>query len=95
MEPKFKVGEEVILQSRRFPELSGECKVLEVKYNPDGFYYDIDGIRTGCYFCYKLTIESPDPQAPWWSEVVIKKKYFPSSESFDKLMSSLKQPQRV
>lgn len=91
----YKVGEEVILQSVSFPELSGECIVLEVKPNPTGQYYDVDGISTGSYFSYKLTIERPDPQVPWWTEVVIKKKHKPSDQSFDRLMSSLKEPQKA
>lgn len=77
--PLFSVGEEVLLQSVRYPELNGECTVLDVRNSTDN--------KT---FGYKLTIAAPEPTNGWWIQSALRKKHKPSDHSFDSLMADLK-----
>lgn len=104
MEPLYKIGELVVRQapSTNYPEDNGEYLVLEVitvedyriMYSPtnfgkltSNFYYKLDGLATKLKVSGMISCHS--------AEQFLRKKHLPSSESFDKLMSSLKQPQRV
>lgn len=91
-QPKFSAGEQVILQSKAYPEYNGEATVLEIHPTTGGT--NREGVRTvqGGY-AYKLTIESP---VSWgWHELALRKKHDGSEFTFDQLMSTLKQPCNV
>lgn len=88
--PLFEVGEEVILQSKAYPEYNGEAVVISYKVSTGGI--DRDGVKhVDGGFSYRLTIDSPVPNR-MWHELAIKKKHKPSEMSFDGLMSFLKSP---
>lgn len=93
MNAKFSVGEEVILQSKAYPEFNGEAVVLEVFCSTGGV--DRDGIRfiEGGY-AYMLTIKSPTIGRKW-HEAALRKKHQPSEFTFNSLMDNLKLPQKV
>lgn len=93
MEPKFKVGEEVILQSDNYPEVNGECVVLSVEPF-SGTTRGRNGTTVkGEAFSYRTTIEAPSGLP--WNQIALRKKHKPSDQSFDQIISSLKQPQKV
>lgn len=86
-QPKFSVGEQVILQSKGCPELNGDCVVLEVDTNFD------DGIPG-----YRLTIPCTKDDEGFdilWCQTALRKKHDGSEFTFDQLMSTLKQPCNV
>ncbi len=80
--PKFKIGEEVILQSVESPHMNGECIVLDIDTDFE------DGIPG-----YRLTIpcnKDEEGLDMLWDESAIKKKYKGSEFSFESLMENLK-----
>lgn len=87
-QPKFKIGEEVILQSNNYPELNGLCTVLSVS--------PFDGLtrgRNGTYvkgeaFSYLTTIECPSGLQ--WNQIALRKKPKLSDDDFSSLMDKLK-----
>lgn len=89
-EPLFSVGEEVLLQSKAYPEYNGEAVVIF--YSPSAGGIDREGVRhIQGGFAYKLSIDSPVPNK-MWHETALKKKPKPSELSFQELVSSLKTP---
>lgn len=79
--PLFSVGEEVVLQSKAYPELNGECIV----------HFATAGIRTDTgepSWVYSLSIENP--YGVLWAECALRKKHKPSKHSFDSLVAELK-----
>ncbi len=92
-QPKFSIGEQVILQSKAYPECNGEATVLDIL--PTVGAVDRKGVLTvqGGY-SYKLTIETPE-QYRYWHELALRKKHDGSEFTFDQLMSTLKQPCNV
>lgn len=103
----YKVGEEVILQSIRSPELNGDAVVLEVLSNEDNnkrLRRLVPNIRFPPEGgdVYILTTPAPGREmrgfaipenAIPWGEKALRKKYKPG-KSFEELMSTL-QPGRV
>ena len=102
--PKFKVGELVVRQapSTNYPEDNGEYVVLDVitveeyrmiystaKFGElsSSFYYKLEGLATKLSFTGVVSCHS--------AEAFLKKKHKPSDQSFDQIMSSLKQPQKA
>lgn len=86
-QPKFKVGEEVILQSRSYPELNGETVILSVHGAKCGMNRDGVIVVEGG-FSYLLTIESPI-ECKRWHELAVKKKHKPSEFDFQSLITNL------
>ena len=86
--PYFKVGEEVILESKYAPHLNGECTVLEVIKSVRSFNVDTGERKTG-NILYKLTIETPN--GCHWSQSALRKKH-EGGEDFKSLMNNLKSP---
>ena len=96
--PRFKVGEVVTLQSKYYSHTNGEYAILGVidqityeKLYPSfiggqGYYYDL-GIKWTGNKCGRMCKHC--------SEQSLKKKHKPSDQSFDQIMSSLKQPQKA
>lgn len=79
-QPYFKVGEEVTLQSLELPQYNGD--------------YTISYIERGGGYWYNLgfTLEDDIEQGgTFWAERCLKKKYPPSTESFDELIKELKE----
>ncbi len=92
-QPKFSVGEQVILQSKAYPEYNGEAIVLAIRPTAGGV--NREGVRAieGGY-AYHLTIDSPNAYTGW-HELALRKKHDGSEFTFDQLMSTLKQPCNV
>lgn len=99
MEPKFKLGEEVILQHKTHPHLNGEYVVLSM-IDKDTFNESHKGWYCNGNYGYNIGVvlnhsSGNGSTSKYVGENNLRKKHLPSSESFDKLMSWLKQPQRV
>ena len=103
MEPLYRVGELVVRNAPNgnFPEGNGEY-IVESVITEDEFrrvYSKVNwtNLRVGYY--YKLAgfgvLSKTGAILRHSHEVFLKKKHLPSSESFDKMTSSLKQPQRA
>lgn len=93
-QPKFKVGEEVILQST-YEEYNGETVVLEIRpganygVTSSGETYPTSGVA------YILACGSPNGNGPLsggWAEQSIKKKHQPGEMNFEQLMNWVRQP---
>ncbi len=101
--PKFKVGEVVILQSKRMPVYNGEYTVVDYcppVCNGESVYEGITYIFTGSPEgtpVYDVSIKDNNRYILTVSEEILFKKHLPSTESYETLMSSLKlgQPVRV
>ena len=102
--PLFAIGELVVRQapSTNYPEDNGEYVVLDiitveeyrviystVKFGElsSSFYYKLDGLATKLSLTGVVSCHS--------AEAFLKKKHKPSDQSFDQIMSSLKQPQKA
>jgi hypothetical protein len=83
----FKVGEEVILQSKCNPELNGDCVVLNafLTFGRHHFPDVVTQARAG--YGYFTTIECPDGMA--WDETSLRKKHKPSTESLSTMIEEL------
>jgi len=91
-QPKFAIGEIVILQSKRFPELNGEYQVVDV-VSPgesrlvDGFSMVND--RGG--FGYSLGVRAAG-HSGWWCESALRKRHQPGEYSWQDLKTILRLP---
>lgn len=92
MSPRFNIGEQVILQSVRHPELNGgPYTISEQNYmingrdvntgeiGPPGYRYQLKEIKTpgGPYQIGQIV---------WWQESALRKYYPPADKSFSELM---------
>lgn len=94
---KFQVGETVILQSDRRPDLNGEYTITEVMHEKQYWVCAFTGqtrysLDRG--FNYRLDVPH---MAPSGSEILnressLRKKYEGSDDSFEEMMSKLKSP---
>jgi hypothetical protein len=97
MQPKFSVGEVVVLQSVELPERNGEYTVSAVWIPPghivvDSFPYRVTDVT------YRL--EGADEPIPHgvhkgpalWNESALRKKHIPGEFGFTDLMASLSSP---
>ena len=88
--PLFEIGENVILQSRSFPEYNGEEIIIDIRRSNDNKALTLNGIiDTGTPWGYKLNIQHP--LCGWWSEVALRKKHKPSEDSYESMINKLKQ----
>jgi len=90
MNPKFSVGEVVILQSVRQPECNGEASVLSVEVGERPLREAsemLDGVH------YKLNVYGQHGNL--WHESALRKKHQPGEHSFTGLMAALKNPVSV
>ena len=102
--PKFKVGEEVILVSRDFPEYNGEyiveavvtegdivcCKITHNTRRIRGqdYVYRLEGLIAPNY-------KNDFIQEGFWAESAIRKKHQKGDITFENLMETLKFPEEV
>lgn len=101
-EPKFKVGEEIILQSKNQPESNGEYTVIDVITDGKVFECRITGNkmrRTGRYGVgYMLDgaiAKGESGMETSWAESALRKKYPPSEYSYTELMDKLKEKEHA
>lgn len=95
MKPRFNVGEEVILQSKDYPEMNGEYTVLKV-ISGGGMvvcsitgqsYRQTDGLS---YVLNDGNLHKRDNCEINWNESALRKKHKPSGKSFSEMMSDIK-----
>ena len=98
--PKFEVGEEVILESKKYPDLNGEYFIHQVLYPKDVYNCRISGgmikrdveSETFVYLLDKpLCSDRTDIEA-CVKESSLRKKHKPAEMSFSALMQSLTSP---
>lgn len=99
MNPKFSVGEVVILQSKSLPNYNGEYTVKDI-YGPKE--YRACPVGSGVFgtddtFTYNLgfSFEWLNGICDGWQESALRKNHEPSQQSFKELMSTLKSPQKA
>lgn len=102
MNPKFSVGEVVIVQSPYYPEQNGEYEVEEVFTYAEFLEYCKGAFKSDCKtFIYRLKGYSatgkinPENKTDCVSEPSLRKKHLPGEQSFKDLMTTLKSPQKV
>lgn len=97
-QPKFKVGEDVILQSTSSPELNGEYKVYMHIIKGDIFKCRLTGLTItdasgeGVGYLLDEPFENTDHKykiEAVWHERTLKKKHPPADESFDQMIRRL------
>jgi len=94
-QPYFSVGEEVILESKNYPEFNGEHVVEHIRAK--GIYptrHDLLFYRVVEGFAYKLIgiDESCFPASdsnPYFGQPTLRKKHPPSTESFSEMMDKI------
>jgi bifunctional pyridoxal-dependent enzyme with beta-cystathionase and maltose regulon repressor activities len=88
--PKFKVGEEVILQSS-YTELNGDAIVLAIhKSNGTATTKEGEQIKVSSPYCYELNVVASDGGR--WAERALRKKHQPGEMDFEQLMNWMRQP---
>lgn len=99
MQPKFKVGEVVILQSKTFPELNGEYVVAVIRENGQKYFDRVTGEFSECEFTlghFGYVLEDcqlkPSRKEHMWAESALRKKHERGEMDFTALMNSLSQP---
>jgi hypothetical protein len=100
MNPKFSVGEVVILQSETMPECNGEYSVLIVVTGKMSYECPVTGeiiISVADGIGYVLDGGHTDDTGTCcqWGEWALRKKHQPGEHSFTDLMASLKNPVSV
>jgi len=91
-QPKFAVGEIVILQSKRFPELNGEYPVVDVL--APGESARVDGVplvNDQGGFGYNLGCRAVG-HSGWWCESALRKRHQPGEYSWKDLKTILQLP---
>lgn len=99
--PLFAVGEVVILQSKQFPGLNGECTVLAHVKKGDDFFDPVAKrmVRRVAGPGYLLDVSGDNavlsdgsPGARLWAESALRKRHQPGEYSFDGLKQILALP---
>lgn len=103
--PKFKVGEEVILQSHARPDLNGEYIVEAVVTEGDivccKITHNTGRIGQGYGYLYRLeglivaNSKNDFFREGFWLESALRKKHQKGDMSFENLMETLKFPEKV
>lgn len=98
-QPKFKVGEVVILQSKTFPELNGEYVVAVIREDGKKFLDRVTGELIECHFKlgqFGYVLDGcqlqPNQQEYMWTEHALRKKHERGEMDFTALMDWMKQP---
>lgn len=101
MNPKFSIGEQVILQSLVQPESNGEYEIQSILFYNDTIddrldesYVLICAGDVGYLFTEPLK-ETGFSNEVIWAESALRKKHEPSQLSFNSLMDNLKLPQKA
>ncbi len=99
MNPKFSVGEVVILQSVDNPQCNGETTVLKVLNDGDRYICHVTNmrVRNGAGLAYVLDVDILDATGTCmqWNECAIRKKHHPGEHSFTNLMAILNAPATI
>jgi len=95
-QPYFQVGEEVTAIFKNYPESNGDYVILEVLSNQQARQEILGtGSKLLCEFYYRLDglelIWQGQVAGDFAGEPALRKKYPPSSQSFNELISSIKQ----
>lgn len=92
MNPKFSVGERVVIVCKELPQFDGtEHTITEIK---EVTFTNHGNVKLLCYelgFSFKW---KGDENYTYWREGCLRKKHQPSEFSFDSLMDNLKLPQK-
>lgn len=98
MKPYFAVGEEVILCSKKYPEINGEYSIHGIIFYGDEVRCRLTGLimKTKAKFGYTLDDPIKDPNCKSGTEGIfdqscLRKKHDPCGESYSKLIQSTKQ----
>jgi hypothetical protein len=95
--PYFKIGEEVILQSKNLPNLNGEYVVEEVFLDGDVVYSSpkhritSGGIAYTLFKDIRMEVLSDGEYRRGWAQSALRKKHPPSDDNFEEMMSKLKE----
>lgn len=97
-EPYFKVGEEIILQSKEKPNLNGEYVIKKVTRGGDSYKCRLTGKMVFCpwgieefgYLLEEVMTADRDFENCWHPSA-LRKKYKPAEESFKELLNNIKQ----
>jgi hypothetical protein len=102
MNPKYSVGEVVILQSQALPDYNGEYTVYKILEKGEVAVCRITGRRhshTAKFGNYGYLLDSPkvnkfSPEGveAIWAEISLRKKHEPSQVSFQSLIQSINSP---
>jgi hypothetical protein len=92
--PKFSVGELVILQSKRFPHLNGEYTVVAIPLDGTEFIgYRCVFPEIAYAYDVGLRMDAGKPGKPTLvRECLLRKKHLPGELSYHQLIKSLDQP---
>lgn len=90
-QPRFSVGEQVVLQPSYFPEIYGQIDTVDLSYFVSNQTTVSGNTYTG--WVYKLEIGAKD--CIDFVESALRKKHDGSEFTFDQLMSTIKQPCNV
>ena len=91
-QPKFAVGEVVILQSKTAPELNGEYQILRIVGHGEKVL--IDGVQRTTdsrQFGYGLGVIGPEGHG-FWCESSLKKRHQPGEYTWEGLKTVLSMP---
>lgn len=103
-QPKFSVGEVVILQSRDVPNFNGEYTVEQILSVGEVYSCRLTGEKlvkadNGSPYAYRLFGLCPEQEKTgWevvWNEVALRKKHQPGEMTFEGLIMSLSNPVNV
>lgn len=93
----FKVGEEVALVSKNYPEANGNYTVLEVADNTSPFIYPYTGTRIFEGILYRLgglSVMNPYGEEVQWAAQEALRKIDKGSTSWNTMMESLDEPSK-
>lgn len=97
MQPKFAVGEVVILRSIEFPELNGERTVLQValpwrQYVCPRTGRVVRNAATSVAYVLDVDAQDEDGYCMQWAESALRKRHTPGDYSFEDLKTVLHLP---
>ncbi|MFP5419896.1 MAG: hypothetical protein ACLGID_00310 [Gammaproteobacteria bacterium] len=91
-QPKFAIGEIVILQSKRFPELNGKYPVVDVLAPGESTLVDgVLMVNSQSRFGYSLGVRAVG-HSGWWCESALRKRHQPGEYSWQDLKTILHLP---
>lgn len=98
-EPKFSVGEVVILQSKSSPEFNGEYYIACVVFKGQSLICRITGFKyiSNCFgYLLNKSFDAEDScLEALWCESALRKKHQPGEMTFEGLIMSLNNPVNV
>lgn len=100
MNPKYSVGERVILQSKSHPEYNGEYTIIKILKDLEVSTCRITQTAHACeggpgdiaYLLDEPHLSKSSGREIFWAEVALRKKHEPSQMSFQSLIQSINSP---